>query len=1659
MSKVVGNQVMSADGRVLEIGSPEWRESILSPEARSRIEAAGMDPTEVEDALADAQREQIRLNEKLKPSQIVRDADARAEFEEKYGKLPSSNTAAEKIVAQKLYEASHPQGAETAAPSVEEGAAETVKRGGRSAEERAAAEKRARTNDRQYHESLDPDRRQYLDNKYRELKDTVDGLQVGDTIIDNDSGSVIGEVVTADEHRVIIRTMVDGEVTGASIVYKDSSEGNGFFTDSGEFLLDGVTSHIEKASTEQPAADYTDAQYQVIDILTNPNGYNYAEVNRILNNPTLTQAFQALFPNVDFNQKKADIKEAMLHANVNEMASAEQANPAVDALLGTESATQPVTKENAGNTNANPAADTSVDDTNSQSTDSNNPSQITEDMSEDERYERLKDSHIKIVPDAHASEHAEDISSLKLIARAKSKAEKIILPFAKKLGITSKWLTTPEVSVSFLFSQTRGLPESLNKQLRYGGDYVDFAKAIVNLEDILDNAILVEQHTEKFKGTTKEIPNLINWSVLLGAFSSEGHIIPVQFEIKNTSDAGGRLYLTVALTKIQADVLGSTSVVTQNDNSTRSLISAEYSLSDIVREINTKDKHFLKYIPDQMLSVDQIEAKKDALAEDQEKREELLKKAKSNKNNSDDDNNSSSGPSSPGGTPAVDGDTVETRERGESRNIRTDEARDQQLRDFKEKNPDIYEVVKNEKLLRKALDIFESQGVEGAAQTLEQALYDAQNGRKLPLEMVPLHKLVCDELSRQGQVERANRISSDIGAELTYFGQGSQANAILRNMSPTAKADAFAKFVNRIVAENNANVSQEAVDDLISRYRAAETNAERDAIIDDATTAIAQSSPTTLREAFTALRYLNMLGNFKTQGRNILGNTAMMIAAEAKDRVRAINQYAWNAVMRNHQVEQTSTLATSPKMFGEAWQMFNEDKDAAFGEGKYSDVAQGNKAVRDKKTIFKWNWKGEAETRGEQIGRAVFDAPMKVLEAYRKATSWAMNEGDVIFQKITYSRALADYAKAQGYDSLADVPTDKLQIMREYAIKQAQEATFHDDNAVSNWFTNFDKGFGKGKALTQGVAPFRKTPANVGVRMEEYSPIGLVNTAFEFYKAIHETGDFNAALNSAAKSLTGTGLAALGFMLTRIGKARGKEDDEKLAAYEKNVQGLGDYSLVLDDGTTISMDWLQPEAGAFFMGVEAAELCEDGWQADDFMALLGTTTDIALNMSFMSGVNDFIEEIANNKGNQKATPSLLLNAFLKYASQGVTNSLAGEAEQFSEQYRQTYYTDSDSQLPTVLQKQLAKLSGKTPGWDYQQADYIDAWGRKQDNGSVGMRAFESFLSPAYINEDRSTKVDDELKRLHEATSETVEGSVFPTVAPRSTEINGEKLTPEEYEIYQTKRGQTALKLVTDFINGDGYDELTDEQRAEIIKDLYKFANSTAKNSVLLSRDQEPEKNSEYNTARSVMQAGDLSWAEYYQIKDGRDIDGNGSVAQEETAQYLFENLPEDKAKKVFDAYYPDAKTPYEDYAQHSQEIKDAKFNSVADYNALADSVMAAKSEAKNEHDSTGNVEAAQIVKNADITDEQKDLLISSVSKEYKAAYDIVRKRGYGANDTIDLLLGIDATPTKNSKANNGSISQEELLAYAKEHPEDDPLIGAIWDSRNYSKGNWEKNRP
>ena len=241
---------------------------------------------------------------------------------------------------------------------------------------------------------------------------------------------------------------------------------------------------------------------------------------------------------------------------------------------------------------------------------------ITENMAEDERYEILKNATILVESDNLSEAYADKINSLaELGEKAKSKAEKIIIPLARDLGILNRPMTAKDIDIEFIFSKGNGLDESLSKQLRYGGNYVDFAKTIINLDKVINSAVLIEKHGDKYKGTVRENRNLEAVFVLASAFKDGDYVIPVQLEIKKSTDVGGRLYLTVAMTKIEASVLEGT--IDENQAFPLIPASTTYNLADIFREINPKDGHFLKYLPDGFLSEAQKEAKRNALAADE----------------------------------------------------------------------------------------------------------------------------------------------------------------------------------------------------------------------------------------------------------------------------------------------------------------------------------------------------------------------------------------------------------------------------------------------------------------------------------------------------------------------------------------------------------------------------------------------------------------------------------------------------------------------------------------------------------------------------------------------------------------------------------------------------------------------------------------------------------------------------------------------------------------------------------------------------------------------------------------------------------------------------------------------------------------------------------
>ena len=119
------------------------------------------------------------------------------------------------------------------------------------------------------------------------------------------------------------------------------------------------------------------------------------------------------------------------------------------------------------------------------------------------------------------------------------------------------------------------------------------------------------------------------------------------------------------------------------------------------------------------------------------------------------------------------------KERGFSKNVRTDNAMEPKIRESFDTAPETYKQLANKDTLAKAEEIF-ARGLDEARGEVEQTLGAAKSGSKLAPEMVPLARMAANELSKNGNVESARRILADVAAELTAAGQLGQSCCHLR---------------------------------------------------------------------------------------------------------------------------------------------------------------------------------------------------------------------------------------------------------------------------------------------------------------------------------------------------------------------------------------------------------------------------------------------------------------------------------------------------------------------------------------------------------------------------------------------------------------------------------------------------------------------------------------------------------------------------------------------------------------------------------------------------------------------------------------------------------------------------------------------------------------
>lgn len=615
-----------------------------------------------------------------------------------------------------------------------------------------------------------------------------------------------------------------------------------------------------------------------------------------------------------------------------------------------------------------------------------------------------------------------------------------------------------------------------------------------------------------------------------------------------------------------------------------------------------------------------------------------------------------------------------------------------------------------------------------------------------------------------------------------------------------------------------AKKAKKATDPEAQKAAAKEMRAAEDAIYK----AEAAKMPATFAAKWNAWRYMSMMGNVRTNVRNIEGNAAFVPYKVAKDKLGAL---AEKVLLPKEQ--RTKSLVQDADLL--AWAKEDTKTDLV------QDALQYTGLLGD-----------DASTQKLEEGKRVFKN--NALEGYRKLAEELPAKGDALFKNSYYARSLAGFLKARGIsvDDITSGNVDQkiLTEARNYSINEAMKATFNDANALSDFVSNIGRSEDSNpvakvaNAMMEGVLPFRRTPANIIVRFKDYSPIGMLQGVWDAAKNV-KAGKITAAgaIDEICAGVTGTGAMMLGYAMAKgMGgvKLTGSDVDE-----DEKRQGHQQYALEFSIGGqeySYKIDWAAPANLPLFVGANVAKMLEDGGNDADVSTFSKFLTagkgmfEPMLELSMLSSLNELLSsgKYTGESGLYQTATGMITS----YLTQAVP-AILRQADTASQKYAQTTYANSADPNIRELQRTAANLPFVGRAF---KTDKVDAWGEKVDNGSAAVRAFNAFVNPGTLKKIQESPLEQEITRLNG----TQESSVSPDSVPKVvsyTDTDGEyiedlRLTDDQYEKWATTQGQTARRIQDDLVKNSDYQNLSDKQKAEALNLAKEYAKEQGKRAAL-----------------------------------------------------------------------------------------------------------------------------------------------------------------------------------------------------------------------------------
>lgn len=736
---------------------------------------------------------------------------------------------------------------------------------------------------------------------------------------------------------------------------------------------------------------------------------------------------------------------------------------------------------------------------------------------------------------------------------------------------------------------------------------------------------------------------------------------------------------------------------------------------------------------------------------------------------------------------------------------------------------DTYVPESNNKQLERADKRIE---LSGADSELSSLMSRSMTGGNIKADDIAVGERLIQYYSKTGNKAKLQEAIQATAMAGTTAGQTVQAMSLLNHQTPEGQAiwlqRSVDKMNNDLVKIRGENADQftltpEMTEKIVNSKNTEELQKNLNEVYEE----LGQQVAKTNLQKIDAWRYFSMLANPRTHIRNIVGNTAMSgMQYGIKNKIAGSIESVVSKI--NPEMERTHTIVPASK---EVKQFAKNDiKNVAdrlgLNENKYNPKTRLENSMRTFKSDAMENTFGK-----------LFELNDKALEA---EDGWGLKAG--------YTKALSEYMTANKLTP-ENITDKQLAKARNYAIEQAQEATFHQTSALSTLLNQFSNKNKVTKFIMDSTLPFKKTPINVAKSGLEYSPIGLAKSAiYDTIELRKGNISINKYIDNISKGLTGTGIALVGYALANAGilKASGSDDKDK-ESFDQD-RGSQTYSIQIGDNT-YSLDWLAPSGIPLFIGAECFEIMQTDKETktsssdedSSYNQAIKSATNIldaftnAMNpmteMSMLSGLTSALKSYDGD--NSKMLANLGVNAVKSYVNQFVPTAL-GQVAKTTDEYERSTTSTKTGTLPKAIDSTKNYAMSKIPGLRQMLPTKTDIWGNelKQSN-NVLQRGLENSVFPWTRKGLTTTDVDKELNNVYKNTGES---SVLPDSINKNLTIDKQKyiMTSEEYAKYKKTYGTTSYNLLNSLVKSNNYKNMSDSQKQYAIEKVYDYATEQIK---------------------------------------------------------------------------------------------------------------------------------------------------------------------------------------------------------------------------------------